>query len=147
MFVSNPSSVLTLSTFFLLILGYKQCAMLQLSHYCDTVVEEEEMVCNVCVPISQLLIHNHTPSRTPSLHLHATSTSPPISTSLESVLSIWSSSVQSPRLQPDARVSSFYITSLIPVLLSRGPLCTFLRLILLAFLTPMVPRPCPTLRS
>ncbi|KAJ8580216.1 hypothetical protein M405DRAFT_74483 [Rhizopogon salebrosus TDB-379] len=120
--------------------------MLQLSHYCDTVVEEE-MVCNVCVPISQLLIHNHTPSRTPSLHLHATSTSPPISTSLESVLPIWSSSVQSPRLQPDARVSSFYITSLIPVLLSHGPLCTFLRLILLAFLTPMVPRPCPTLRS
>jgi hypothetical protein len=42
MFVSNLGSVLTLSTFFLLILGYRQCAMLQLSHYCDTVVEEEE---------------------------------------------------------------------------------------------------------
>jgi hypothetical protein len=67
--------------------------------------------------------------------------------SLESVLPIWSSSVQSPRLQPDARVSSFYITSLIPVLLSRGPLCTFLRLILLAFTKLMVPRPCPALSS
>ncbi|KAJ8579703.1 hypothetical protein M405DRAFT_113327 [Rhizopogon salebrosus TDB-379] len=69
------------------------------------------------------------------------------STSLESVLPIWSSSVQSPCLQPDARVSSFCMTSLIPVLLSCSPLCTFLHPILLAFPTLMVPRPCPTLRS
>jgi hypothetical protein len=139
----------------------------------------------MCVPISQLLTHTHTP-RTPSpsstcglyyklhgsarpinmksdiIHKHshhdacALTTHHPFSASLECVLPIWLSSVQSLRLQPDARVSSFCMTSLIPVLLSCGPLYTFLHLILLAFptltgpaaaATLMVLRPCPTLRS
>jgi hypothetical protein len=145
-----------------------------LQHRCGG--EMPETVCNGCVPISQLLTHTHTP-RTPGpsstcglyyklhgsarpinmksniIHKHsrhdacALTTHHPFSTSLESILPIWSSSVQSPRLQPDARVSSFCMTSLIPVLLSCSPLCTFLHLILLAFPTLMVPRPCPTLRS
>jgi hypothetical protein len=52
MFIPDLSGALMLSAFFLLILGYRQCAMLQLSHHATPSWrkdDEGETVCNVCV--------------------------------------------------------------------------------------------------